>query len=109
MHRSLPRSFEDLCCPEPTGRDCVGKQWGLEWLYHVLHGVSAPLDGVGPEDLKIRELLARSPGEVPIEEVVIATGASVEGEATAIYLAWISQPDRSGDPSRSRSSCRGRS
>jgi recombination protein RecR len=60
--------------------------------YHVLHGVLAPLDGVGPEDLKIRELLARFPGEVPIEEVVIATGASVEGEATAIYLAGLLSP-----------------
>jgi recombination protein RecR len=57
-------------------------------VFHVLHGVIAPLDGVGPADLKIHELIARITAE-SIEEVVLATGASVEGEATALYISRL--------------------
>ncbi len=53
--------------------------------YHVLHGVISPVEGVGPEDLKIRELVARLQRE-PVREVVLATNISLEGEATAMYL-----------------------
>ncbi len=56
--------------------------------YHVLHGVIAPLEGIGPDDLKIRELLQRIEAG-SIDEIVLATGASVEGEATAVYLARL--------------------
>ncbi len=59
--------------------------------YHVLHGVLSPLEGVGPGDLKIRELLLRLERE-PCEEVVIATNPDVEGEATALYLAKLLKP-----------------
>ncbi|MEY2667403.1 MAG: hypothetical protein RJA59_41 [Pseudomonadota bacterium] len=59
--------------------------------YHVLHGALSPLDGVGPSDLKIRELLVRLETE-PAEEVVIATNPDVEGEATALYLARLLKP-----------------
>ncbi len=59
--------------------------------YHVLHGALSPLDGVGPSDLKIRELLVRLETE-PAEEVVIATNPDVEGEATALYLAKLLKP-----------------
>jgi recombination protein RecR len=59
--------------------------------YHVLHGVLSPLEGVGPGDLKIRELLLRLERE-PCEEVVIATNPDVEGEATALYLARLLKP-----------------
>lgn len=59
--------------------------------YHVLHGALSPLDGVGPSDLKIRELLLRLERE-PAEEVVIATNPDVEGEATALYLAKLLKP-----------------
>lgn len=59
---------------------------GFGGLYHVLHGVLSPLDSVGPEKLRIAELLARlDSGEV--REVILATGTGVEGEATALYLA----------------------
>ncbi len=66
-------------------------------LYHVLHGVLSPLDGVGPEELKIRELLARvqkhdESTPHPIREVVLATNPSVEGEATALYLSRLLKP-----------------
>ncbi len=60
-------------------------------LYHVLHGAISPIDGVGPDRLKIRELLARADDAKrdghPIEEVILATNPTLEGEATAMYLA----------------------
>ena len=59
--------------------------------YHVLHGALSPLDGVGPGDLKIRELLARLERE-PAEEIVLATNPDVEGEATALYLTKLLKP-----------------
>jgi recombination protein RecR len=59
--------------------------------YHVLHGALSPLDGVGPGDLKIRELLVRLERE-PADEVVIATNPDVEGEATALYLTKLLKP-----------------
>lgn len=54
-------------------------------LYHVLHGTISPVDGIGPEDLKIGELINRLRAE-PVEEVILATNPSLEGEATAMYL-----------------------
>jgi recombination protein RecR len=60
-------------------------------LYHVLGGVLSPLDGIGPEDLKIKELLSRLKGK-QIKEVIIATNPSTEGEATAIYLSRLIKP-----------------
>lgn len=59
--------------------------------YHVLHGALAPLDGVGPEDLKIPELMGRVEGG-GITEVILATNADVEGDATALYLAKLIKP-----------------
>ena len=59
--------------------------------YHVLHGALSPLDGVGPSELKIRELLLRLE-RTPAEEVVIATNPDVEGEATALYLTKLLKP-----------------
>jgi recombination protein RecR len=59
--------------------------------YHVLHGALSPLDGVGPSDLKIRELLLRLERE-PAGEVVVATNPDVEGEATALYLVKLLKP-----------------
>jgi recombination protein RecR len=59
--------------------------------YHVLHGVLSPLDGIGPGDLKIRELLVRLERE-PVDEVIVATNPDVEGEATALYLTKLLKP-----------------
>jgi recombination protein RecR len=59
--------------------------------YHVLHGALSPLDGVGPSDLRIRELLVRLEKE-PAEELIVATNPSVEGEATALYLVKLLKP-----------------
>ena len=59
--------------------------------YHVLHGALSPLDGVGPGDLTVRELLLRLERE-PAEEVIVATNPDVEGEATALYLTKLLKP-----------------
>ena len=60
-------------------------------LFHVLGGVLSPLDGVGPDDLKIKELLSRLKGK-EVKEVIIATNPNTEGEATAIYLSKLIKP-----------------
>ncbi len=60
-------------------------------LYHVLGGVLSPLDGVGPDDLKVKELLFRLKDK-KIKEVIIATNPSTEGEATAVYLSKLTKP-----------------
>ena len=59
--------------------------------YHVLHGALSPLDGVGPSDIKVRELMLRLE-RAPAEEVVLATNPDVEGEATALYLQRLLKP-----------------
>ena len=58
--------------------------------YHVLHGLLNPMEGIGPEQLKVRELIARLAGE--IEEVILATNPTVEGDTTALYLAKLIKP-----------------
>ena len=60
-------------------------------LYHVLHGVLSPMDGVGPADIRIRELLQRLQ-DADVKEVIIATNPDIEGEATAAYLARLIKP-----------------
>ena len=73
----------DLYAIERTG--------GFRGRYHVLHGVLSPLEGVGPDDLRIKELLGRvATGD--IKELIIATSPNVEGEATALYLAKVLRP-----------------
>jgi len=59
--------------------------------YHVLHGVLSPLEGIGPEQLRIRDLILRLQ-DAPIEEVIVATNPDVEGEATALYLTRLLKP-----------------
>lgn len=59
--------------------------------YHVLHGVLSPLEGIGPDQLRIKELLARLQGS-PVDEVIVATNPDVEGEATALYLTRLLKP-----------------
>src|SRR5258706_499142 len=73
----------DLLALERTGE--------FRGRYHVLLGALSPLDGIGPEDLRVRELLARLDND-HVEEVILATNPSVEGEATAIYLARLLKP-----------------
>ena len=78
---------------EPQNVNVIEKTGGFRGVYHVLLGALSPLQGVGPDDLKIRGLLARigtEPGTV--EEIILATNPTVEGEATAIYLARLFKP-----------------
>ena len=63
----------------------------FEGTYHVLHGVISPMNGVGPEDITIKELLARMADGV-VEEVIMATNPTVEGEATAMYISRLLKP-----------------
>jgi len=60
-------------------------------MYHVLHGAISPMDGTGPEDIKIKELLARL-GDGNVNEVILATNPNIEGEATAMYISRILKP-----------------
>jgi recombination protein RecR len=75
----------------PTDLLAIERSGSFRGRYHVLHGVLSPLDGVGPDDLRIRELLERLPGSA-VSEVILATSPSVEGESTAMYLARLLKP-----------------
>jgi recombination protein RecR len=76
---------------EPENVSAIEKTRDFKGLYHVLMGALSPLHGVGPDDLKIKGLLARV-GHGSVEEVILATNPNVEGEATAIYLARLLKP-----------------
>jgi recombination protein RecR len=76
-------SFADLMALERT-REFKGR-------YHVLHGVLSPLEGIGPDQLRIKELLERL-GDGKAEEIILATNPDVEGEATALYLTRLLKP-----------------
>ncbi|BCA80899.1 recombination mediator RecR [Desulfuromonas sp. AOP6] len=83
-----PGRDESLLCvvEQPQDLMAIERSRSFRGRYHVLHGALSPLEGVGPEDLKIEELLSRLQGE-SVKEVMIATNFSVEGETTALYLA----------------------
>jgi len=70
---------------EPLDVLALERTDGFRGVYHVLHGALSPIEGIGPEDLKIRELLGRCEQE-DIREVILATNPSMEGDATAMYL-----------------------
>ncbi len=74
---------------EPRDITALEKVKGYDGVYHVLHGVISPLDRVGPENIRIKELLARLDG---VQEVILATNPDVEGEATAMYIARLIKP-----------------
>ena len=90
--RDPARDVRRLCVvEEPLDVLALERTGEFKGLYHVLHGAISPIDGVGPDRLKIRELFARADdakrdGE-PFEEVILATNPTLEGEATAMYLA----------------------
>lgn len=111
---SNPERDRSIICvvERPTDVMSIEQTGTYKGLYHVLHGVLSPLDGIGPEELKIRELLMRLSGHysqnklAPIEpslktgdrpstsvrELILATNSSVEGEATALYLTKLIRP-----------------
>ena len=87
------RNHKSICVVEDV-RDIIAMERTHEYkgVYHVLHGSISPMNGIGPEDIKIKELLNRLAGEEKIEEVIIATNPRVEGEATAMYLSKLIKP-----------------
>jgi recombination protein RecR len=90
--RDPSRDISRLCVvEEPLDVLALERTGEFRGLYHVLHGAISPIDGVGPERLRIRELLARADEAkrdgTPLEEVILATNPTLEGEATAMYLA----------------------
>ncbi|MBO4954261.1 MAG: recombination protein RecR [Clostridia bacterium] len=89
---STKRDRTVICVVESV-RDLLAMERTHEYrgMYHVLHGALSPLDGIGPDDLKIKELLYRLSKE-PVEELIMATNSNVEGEATAMYLCKLVQP-----------------
>lgn len=86
----LSRDKKTICVvKEPKDVIAFEKVKGYKGVYHVLHGVISPMDHVGPNDIRIKELLARLNG---VEEVILATNPDVEGEATAMYIASLIKP-----------------
>lgn len=81
-----------VICVVADPRDVVALERLHEYkgLYHVLHGLLSPLDGIGPEDIKVRELVSRL--REGVTEVIAATNPTVEGEATALYIASLVKP-----------------
>jgi recombination protein RecR len=90
--RNPERAKDTICVvEEPGDLIAVEKSQEFKGLYHVLHGTISPLDGVGPDALRIRELLARIQGG-SIREVIVATNPTMDGEATALYLSKVIKP-----------------
>ena len=90
---SSPKRDSSVICVVEDVRDIMAMERTHEFkgVYHVLHGTISPMNGIGPEDIKIKELLTRI-GNQDIKEIIIATNPRVEGEATAIYLSNIIKP-----------------
>jgi len=86
------RNREILCVVEgPNDLIAIENTGTFNGRYHVLHGTISPLDGIGPEDIKIKELMERLPRE-GVREVILATNPTVEGGATALYLTELIKP-----------------
>jgi recombination protein RecR len=81
---------------EPLDVLAIDRTGEYRGLYHVLHGAISPVEGIGPDELRIRELMGRlkeaDPKGEPVREVLLATNPNLEGEATAMYLARLIQP-----------------
>ena len=90
--KNATRDQSKICVVEDV-KDVVAMERTHEFkgLYHVLHGSISPMDGIGPEDIKIKELLSRLM-EGTVKEVILATNPKVEGEATAMYISKLIKP-----------------
>jgi len=86
------RSAETICVVKEP-KDCIAIEKLAEYngVYHVLHGTISPMDGVGPNDIRIKELLERINGG-NVKEIIMATNPDVEGEATAMYISRLIKP-----------------
>ena len=84
-------NFSICVVEEPLDQLAIEKSKEFRGKYHILHGVISPMDGIGPEDLRIKELISRLEQE-NVKEVIVATNPSVEGEATSLYLSKLIKP-----------------
>lgn len=90
--RDPERDASTICVvEEPRDLAAIERTSEFRGLYHVLHGAISPIDGIGPERLRVQELIGRL-GDEDITEIVIATNPNVEGETTALYLARLIKP-----------------
>ncbi len=85
---SNPKRDKSVICVVENPKDILAMEKTKEFsgLYHVLHGVISPIDGIGPDDIKIKELLLRTKDN-SVKEIIMATNPSIEGEATAMYIS----------------------
>lgn len=90
---SNPNRDGSIICVVEDPKDVVAMEKTREYkgLYHVLHGAISPMEGVGPEDIRIKELLTRLKDN-EINEIIVATNPNIEGEATAMYLSRLIKP-----------------
>ena len=93
MYCSSETRNHNLICvvEEPQNVTAIERTRDFKGVYHVLMGALSPLQGVGPDELKIKGLLTRV-GQGNVEEIILATNPNVEGEATALYLARLLKP-----------------
>ena len=88
---SVGRDRSTICVVEEPKDVIALDRTGFKGLYHVLHGAISPIDGIGPGDLKVKELLERLKDDT-VQEIILGTDPNVEGEATAMYLARLLKP-----------------
>lgn len=90
---SSPHRGHGSICVVEDPKDVIAMERTREFkgLYHVLHGAISPMEGIGPDDIKIKELLIRI-RESNVQEVIIATNPNIEGEATAMYISKLLKP-----------------
>ncbi len=81
---------QKIICVVESPKDVIAMEKTKEFtgLYHILHGAISPIDGIGPEDIRLRELIIRLQS-APVEEIVLATNPTIEGEATAMYISKL--------------------
>ena len=91
---NLARDKSKICVVEdPRDVLAIERTHEYEGVYHVLHGAISPMNGIGPDQLAIKELLARlGGGEEEVDEIIMATNPTVEGEATAMYISRLLKP-----------------
>ena len=90
--RNPERDRQSICVvEEPSDLIAVERSEEFRGLYHVLHGTISPLDGIGPDALRIKELLERIKNGV-VQEIIVATNPTMDGEATALYLSKVIKP-----------------
>lgn len=90
---SSPKRDKSVICVVENPKDVIAVEKTNEYngLYHVLHGALSPMDGISPDDIKIKELIMRISGD-EVKEIIMATNPTVSGTATAVYIAKLLQP-----------------